>query len=494
VTWGAIGGPPKSDTKTWPSKEKATAFVKKMAAAKMKKKQIWFLNQDDGADFCTISSHLGKKLYINNDGNACCDGNEQGGQEELQIIAQDNGAWAIRSKLYGFYLGNKVEMERTSFLKDFDPSCHLWTVHLAMHPQINLKNVKRKSYMHLKGDEFHLDEIIPWGEDATITLQFFRSSGTYGLESSDGRLLTANGKLVDGSTDENKVPDDAKFIIVFQGGKVSFKSKATLKFLTGLGASGTCKCTKSSISQDEQFEMEDSFPQIKLTAYNKKKVSVKGGIEVSANAEQTTDREIFQVEPVNGGWTFKSSLDDKGNWGYWALKDDGVQAISHDVGPETTFQIKWLKNKIAIVAPNGKYVQTKPNNMLKAVGDGEDENTTYVYEIVNRPRLVLRGEYGFVGTLPSGLLECNKSVPEVYAMHVTQGFCKIKHQDSGKYWKLSDNGVSADGDNEELYTMELHPNSMLCLISPDNKYLEGFQNGEFKFSGGGPGKSTFFEY
>ena len=92
------------------------------------------------------------------------------------------------------------------------------------------------------------------------------------------------------------VPNEScKFIIVFNGGKVSFKSKSTGKFLTALGARGTCKATKSAITKDELFHMEDSFPQLKFTSANGKKLSIKAGIELAATQAETTDTEIFQV-------------------------------------------------------------------------------------------------------------------------------------------------------------------------------------------------------
>lgn len=115
-----------------------------------------------------------------------------------------------------------------------------------------------------------------------------------------------------------------------------------------------------------------------------------------------------------------------------------------------------------------------------------------MYEIINRPRLVLRGEYGFVGTLPSGLLECNKSAPEVYTMNVDKGMVQIANA-NGKFWKVGDNGISCSGDVAENYTMSLHEESMMCLMFK-GKYFEGFQNGAFTCTGSKPGKSSYFEY
>jgi len=455
------------------------------AASIMKKKQIWFLEQEDGDDFVYIRSHLGRYLTVNGDGGFTGDAEEKGEEQQLIIEAQNDGRWCLKSKKYGWYCGNDPSVERAAFEADKQEK-HMWTVHLAMHPQICLKNVNRKAFVHYDSGALCTDELIPWGDDATITLHFFSENGTYGLISSTGQFLSSSGALVDH-------PDaNCEFIIVFHGGKVAFKSQTSGKFLTALGAKGTCKATKTAVTKDELFVMEDSFPQLKFTAVNGKKVSIKQGVELSASQTQTTDLEVFQVEPVgNDQWTIKAC-----SGKYWTCSDGGaITATAENAdAADAKFKIEWVGPQVALLASNGKYCQQKLNGYIHAVAGAasEDDKSLFVYEIINRPKLVLRGEFGFIGTLPSGLLECNKSTPEVYSMHVTKGMCKISHA-NGKYWKVGENGVSCTGDEPEQYCMSLHENSMMCLYK-DGKYFEGFQNGAFTLTGAGPGKSTFFEY
>lgn len=455
------------------------------AASIMKKKQIWFLEQAEGADYVFIRSHLGKYLAVNVDGNMYADSDDKSEEAQLIIEAQDDGRWCLRSNKYTWYLGNDPSIERNSFESDLQEK-HKWTVHLAMHPQVCLFNKCRKAYVHLEDNQMCTNELIPWGEDATVTLHFFADDGTYGLIASNGAYLSSSGALLE-------QPDEsAKFVIVFKDSKVSFKSKTNGKFLTALGAKGTCKATKSAVTSDELFSMEDSFPQLKFTAVNGKKISRKQGVEISASTKETTDLEVFQVEPVgNNKWTFKTCKSE-----FWMLVDGAVKAVEGaDLSSaDAQFEIEWIGNTIAMKASNGKYLEQKLNGYIHASADAPstDSKSVFVYEIINRPKLVLRGEYGFIGTLPSGLLECNKSTPEVYSMHVTQGYCKISHA-NGKYWRVGDNGVTCQGDTPEQYCMSLHEDSMLCLYK-DGKYFEGFQNGAFTLTGAGPGKSTFFEY
>ena len=68
-------------------------------------------------------------------------------------------------------------------------------------------------------------------------------------------------------------------------------------YLTALGAKGTLKASKDSISKDELWVLQDSHPQLKLKAApTLKRVSVRAGIEVSANQADVTDAELFQIE------------------------------------------------------------------------------------------------------------------------------------------------------------------------------------------------------
>lgn len=135
----------------------------------------------------------------------------------------------------------------------------------------------------------------------------------------------------------------------------------------------------------------------------------------------------------------------------------------------------------------------KQNSFLEAKGAEADERSLFTYEIINRPRLILRSEYGFVGTLPSGLLECNKSNAETYTMHITAGNAKISRPDTGMFWKVGTNGISATGSAAENYSIELYPDSKLA-IKFEGKYFQAHQNGSLVATGDRIDSSTLFEY
>jgi fascin 1/2 len=460
------------------------------ASSSMKRKQIFFLEAVEGQSYVRIRTCLGCYLSVDDDGgfhgNVAAEDKEQDSTGFI-IEAQADGKWALKSQKMGWYVKSTGET-MSAFTTEITAES-VFTVHLAMHPQICIKNQQRKAYMHLNdhGNAIHTDELIPWGHDATITLVFFPDSGTYGLQTSNGHYLESSGKL---SAEPN--PSTA-FILCYDGAFISFKALDNGKFLTSLGAAGVCKAAGASVGPASLYEFEDSFPQIKLTASNAKKVSIKGGVEVAASNTETTDTETFQVEPQGGKWSIKCST--RKFWTCGADTAGGVMATAEAVTGDTElFTIEWRNDKVALVGSNGKYVRRLANSYLKASEDEATEDCLFVWEMVNRPLLILRGEYGFIGTLPSGLVQCNKSVPEVYNMHITKGVAAISAPGGGHWATKTDASVTATGSKAEAHYLELHPDSKLAVKNAEGKYLQGAQNGDLTFSADGIGKNSLFEY
>lgn len=459
------------------------------ASNKMKKKQIWFLEKTEGSESVYFRSHLGKYLRVDGDGKFLGDGDDSNKEECAFLIeAQSNGTWALKSAKYGWYAGGSGE-NLTAFQTHLEAD-RFWTVNLAMHPLVTIKNIKRQVFVHLNDnkDALTTDEVIPWGDDAVLGIYFFESNGTYGITACNGDFLTNTGAL---ARDESEA---AQFILEFHGGALAFKSVASGKYLTSLGASGICKATKSGVTKDEQYEMQNSYPQVTLKAVNGLFVSIKQGVEVAATAAGSdTDLEIFQLEPLGGDqWTIKGSTDKM-----WSEKDGGIHCVtdSSSCGDSEKFTVEWhADGKLAIKTASGKYLAQQMNKYLKptASGASEDERSLFTHSLVNRPRLVLRGTEGFINTLPSGLLECNKSEAEFYKAQYKDGKIAITGK-TDKYWKVGENGISVISDTPEYYDIELYPNSKMALKF-QGKYFQSAQNGAFTATGGSADAKALFEY
>uniref|UniRef100_A0AAZ3SGL5 Fascin-like domain-containing protein n=1 Tax=Oncorhynchus tshawytscha TaxID=74940 RepID=A0AAZ3SGL5_ONCTS len=212
------------------------------SATSLKKKQIWTLEQSGeeavGNVFC-LKSHLGRYIAVDKDGNVTGDSESSGPETRFIITAHDDGRWSL--------------------------------VHIAMHPQVNIFSVTRKRYAHLssKVDEVSIDRDVPWGVDSLITLVF--RDQRYHLQTSDNRFLKNDGSL-------EATPDKTTgYTLEFRSGKVAFRD-CSGRYLAPSGPSGTMKSGKTSrVGKDEMFSLEQSHPQVVLTASNERNVSTRQG-------------------------------------------------------------------------------------------------------------------------------------------------------------------------------------------------------------------------
>jgi len=465
----------------------------KCAKSVMKKKEIFFLEKTEGVEAVRVRTHLGRYLTVDGDGTLKADGEQGDAGSSWLIEAAEDGRWSFKSEQYGWYAGasNPEMTGRQCFEKCADgiPDHKRFTVNLAMHPMVTIMNVKRTTFLHMNDDETQLntDEIIPWGDDAVLSLHFNDDNGTYSVLSCRGTYLSHTGELAEARGADGK----QDYIIEFHGGHVAFKNLHSQKYVTSLGTAGLAKATKGSVTKDEQYQLQNSYPQITLRANNGKYLSIKQGVEVAASAASAeTDKEIFQLEPLpNGKWTLKAANPEQALG--LGVVDGGVHAANDG---EQEFGIEFIGSKLAITSSSGKYLSQAMNGYIKASADAVGDASSFEFRVVNRPRLVLRGEYGFVQTMPSGLLESNKSAGDEYTFESEEGKGVAIKATSGKYVAVGAENVSANSDEPEWFSIELFANSKCALKTADGKYLQTAQNGGFTATGSEPGKFTLFEY
>ncbi|MGH0157746.1 UNVERIFIED_CONTAM: hypothetical protein FKN15_058336 [Acipenser sinensis] len=283
-----------------------------------------------------------------------------------------------------------------------------------MHPQVNLFSLTRKRYAHLSSkndrEEIAIDRDVPWGVDSLITLVF--QDQRYSIQTSDNRFLKNDGTLVER-------PDKSTgYTLEFRSGKVAFRDSEG-RYLAPSGPSGTMKSGKSNkVGKDELFVLEQSYPQVVLTAGNERNVSTRQGMDLSANQDEEGDQETFQLEinkdtkkcafrtctgkywtlTANGGVQctastktryplvsllsfhltrfFSSHTDSTGK--YWMVGNESSVISSSD--SPVDFLLEFCDyNKMAIKAPNGKYLKGDHAGVLKASSDSIDGSTLWEY-------------------------------------------------------------------------------------------------------------------
>ena len=193
-----------------------------------------------------------------------------------------------------------------------------------------------------------------------------------------------------------------------------------------------------------------------MAASNSRYVSVKQGVDVTANQEEISEHETFQLEfdAETGGWVIRTKQDK-----YFSLQSSGgVQACEAKKVPSALFQILWGEGgSVSLKANNGKLVGIKKSGHLFANCDSESENSKFYFYLVNRPVLVLKCDQGFVGYKAHGStkLECNKATYEtIHVERSEKGAVHLRGQ-SGKYWLSEGDSVSCNGEVPQAFHLEV---------------------------------------
>ncbi|XP_061605473.1 fascin actin-bundling protein 1a [Phyllopteryx taeniolatus] len=459
------------------------------SASSMKKKQIWTLEQsgdDASGNVFLLKSHLGRYIATDKDGNVTGDSEAPGPECRFIITAHDDGRWSLQSEPFGRYLGGTED--RIICFAQTASVAEKWSVHIAMHPQVNIFSLTRKRYAHLssKVDEIAIDRDVPWGVDSTITLVFREQR--YHLQTSDNRFLRNDGALV-AATDKT-----TGYTLEFRSGKVAFRDCGG-KYLAPSGPSGTMKAGKSArVGKDELFQLEQSHPQVVLTAANERNVSTRQGMDLSANQDEEGDQEVFQVEICreNRKCAFRTAAGK-----YWTLTaNGGLQCTASTKSTNCYFDIEWRGKRLTLRAANGKYVAAKKNGQLAATIDSAGESEEFIMKLINRPIIVLRGEHGFIGCRKvTGTLDSNRSSYDYFTLEFRDGAYSL--QDStGKYWMVgNEQAVVSSSDTPVDFLFEFCDYNKLAVRHvSDGKYLRGDHAGVLKANADDLETATLWEY
>ncbi|KAB7495695.1 Protein singed [Armadillidium nasatum] len=455
----------------------------------LKKKQMWTLEPAE-KDLICFKSHLDKFISVDQYGNVNCEQEERDNAclFEVSVTDDEHGRWALRNVTRGYYLG--AAGDKLVCNAKVPTEAELWTVHLAARPQVNLRSLGRKRYAHLSesGEEIQVDANVPWGEDTLFTLEF--RDDKYAIHTSNNLYLARDGRLTEKCTRENL------FCLEYHHGSLALRDHQGL-YLSPIGSRSVLKTRSNTVTKDELFALEDSLPQAAFGALlNGRHVSVKQGVDVTANQEEVSDDEKYQLEHdvATGRW-YVRTMHDK----YWTLEaGGGIQANANKPTSNALFDFQWQADgSVAFRANNGKFIATKKSGHLYANADNaDDESARFHFYLINRAVLVLKCEQGFVGfkSSTSSKMECNKASYEtIKAERGDQGQVFFKSQKGG-YWHACGDGIMADGEAPEGFFIELREANRMCLKNSSGQYLVTEKNGGLKLGDTDPTRATLWEF
>lgn len=249
---------------------------------------------------------------------------------------------------------------------------------------------------------------------------------------------------------DSKCSEDGLFSAEYHSGHLALRDR-TGGYLSPIGSKAVLKSRSQTVTRDELFSLEDSLPQASfIAALNNKYVSVKQGVDVTANQDEIGENETFQLEYDWSAhrWALRTTQDR-----YWCLSTGGgIQATGNRRCADALFELVWHGDgSVSFRANNGKLLGTKRSGHLFATSDNVEEITKFYFYLINRPILVLKCEQGFVGYRAPGntKLECNKAMYEtILVERGKKGMVYFKGH-NGKYWRIDEEGVSVDSDGKK---------------------------------------------
>merc|ERR1711992_299537 len=389
-----------------------------------------------------------------------CENDEKDDSAKFEISVCDDfsGRWAFRSIKRGYFLGASGDNLVCSAKSPGDGE--LWFVHLAARPQVNLRSIGRKRFATLGEEqtEIQVEENVPWGENTLFTLEFREDQNKYAIHTCNNMYLMRDGRLAP------EINNQCLFACEYHGGYIALRDQEGL-YLSPIGSRAVLKTRSNVVTKDELFSLEDSLPQASfVAAANSRYVSVKQGMDVTANQEEISDHETFQLEqePSSGKWYLRTMQDR-----YFTLAPGGgIQAAEKKKTDKALFDLLWQEDgSVSFKAANGKYIGNKKSGHLYANCESLEANTKYYFYLINRPILVLKCDQGFVGykSATSTRLECNKATYETIVVERTdKGMVHLKGQ-NGKYLHFRDDGFSADAETPVPYFLELRDSTRICI-------------------------------
>ena len=239
----------------------------------MRKKQLWTI-EPGAEDVIYIRSHLGRYMIADKKGNITCDAEDKSSdfsKFKIEYRADGSGQWAFRNKGNEYYFGGSDDNLQCYEKAPRDEEW--WTVRLDIHPHVNIRNVNRKLFgcYNEENARIQFDSLIPWGVNALLCLHFHE--GKYGVRTFQNKFLHKSGELVDTCS------KDTLYTLEVHSGNMTGMSLKDCdgKYLSAVGREATMQSRNKKVTKDELYVLEESNPQVYITAHNGKKVSAKQG-------------------------------------------------------------------------------------------------------------------------------------------------------------------------------------------------------------------------
>lgn len=392
-------------------------------------------------------------------------------------------------------------------------------------------------------EQIQVDSTTAWGSDTLFQFKYY-DGGRYALLTSSCKFLTSEGGCIEWSPLASKgspingsgisvtiksagdssslPPNNCLFTVEYHGGNIAFRD-SNGRYLAAAGRSAVLRTRSSTVSRDELFEFDAAPIQVCFRAdFNNRFVSIKQGMDLSANQSEVTDtHETFELEynTSNETWNIKSK---DGN--YWSTgAASGIPVSSRDKPSSGTFKITWNDDGTAsLFATDASGKETQEPRWVCARKSGQlclsaNDPVGFHVMFMNRQVINLRPSNGsgFLGLKQIGLgkIEAGKTAPDSILVEYvnsetdhqendimsTFNCCLLRMPTNGKYLSVVDgNCVAADAvspSHGQQFLLELRTGYTLAIrLMEHASYLNLTKQNTLCISKCSPNESTLWEF
>uniref|UniRef100_A0A6G1SR25 Protein singed n=1 Tax=Aceria tosichella TaxID=561515 RepID=A0A6G1SR25_9ACAR len=404
-----------------------------------------------------IKSHLNKYLAVDSFGNVTCDSDEktENARFTITICSMSQGRskeehifWAFKNVERGYYLGTTDDGMICCNAKMPKSRAELWHLHLLPARGASffaIKSLGRKRFARVVADDSNvihknnnnkdsfdsplqvqLDANISWGAATLFQFKYYED-GRYSLLTSDDKLLTNEGRCINWkpANDSSLPPQECLFTLEYHSGYLAFRDSFS-QYLAAAGRSSILRSRSIGVSRDELFVFEGVPIQVSMKAtFNNRWVSIKQGVDLSANQTETTDKfETFQLtyHKQTQNWSIMTY-----DCNYWTISQN-TNTVSvcrpgdYEGLTRGQFRLIWsdldasFRVKHVDINRQERWIAARKSGQLFLATSANQEPVKFVMRFQSRRLLNLRPieGSGFVGlkSASSKHLEANKAWPD----------------------------------------------------------------------------------
>ncbi|XP_008055219.1 fascin-3 [Carlito syrichta] len=458
-------------------------------AKSLGRRQTWELlvsNEHETQAVVRLRSLQGLYLLCEGDGTVCYGRPRTSHHGCFLLRFHQNCKWTLQCLISGRYLESNGEdvFCNSRVLSAY----HMWTPRLALHVHVILYSPIHRCYARadLTMGRIWVDAAVPCLEECGFLLHL--RDECYHLETSTHHFLSHVDRLVSQPSSQTAFHMQVRpggLVALCDGEGGMLYPQGTHRLL-GLGS--------NPVRGEEWFILRHCPTWVSLRSKMRRFISVVYDTEVYAASERLTPMSLFQFECDSESHTLQLRST---NGHYLAQRHHRtVMADGHPMESDTLFRVHWNCGRISLQSSHGRFLTIAANGLLMANASLPGPNEEFGIRLANRPFLVLRGRYGYVGSSSDhDLIRCNLDQPDcIHLLPCHQGIYHFQAQ-GGSFWSISSFGTFRPWGKFALnFCIELQGSNLLTVLAPNGFYMRADRSGTLLADSEGITKECIWEF